>query len=558
MQQVDERLSDVYVYKDVVVIGNGPSGICLSYLLAGNWPHYTGADHPGDEMLTARLRYSVATQTPSNNANDSPESSCPACKLQKRSSGPREKRQSDDPNHCFARFSKPENLETLAIGLEGRNSGKPLSLLMDQLQHPCLDAGLDLPSLLDWKSPEEHEEHKVVDHVVLGKGPPGGAWHTLDPNVLTISLNRWMSLPGLDLRDWESNLSSQERKQKLPYFSEKTGNGTKSTRVPIGTVAAYYKDYVLKQGLEKYFRCGTVVTSVKPIPGVPNSAKEYGWLVQGYESETDQPFEYRCKRVVLATGTTDSSNRLGVSGEETYNWVTHDFKDFERKLDRFNSPLRTSLQINDQYDSKDLKSGIEPILIIGSGLSAADAIMAARLRGISVIHVFRNNPNKPDRKKSLDKLQWLPASIYPEYHKVYEMMGDRGRHYPLYKSLPDHVVVDFRVGADKYTRTKTRMVTLCTPQGRLVSYRVSFAAVFIGSKPDLSYLQNSGIGLGKTPDKPIDSRSNQIDVDVLTYQVKRAPRKGLYAVGPLAGDNFVRFILGGAFGIFANILNEPE
>lgn len=250
-----------------------------------------------------------------------------------------------------------------------------------------------------------------------------------------------------------------------------------------------------------------MVTSVKPIPGVPNTAKEYGWLVQGYESETDQPFEYRCKRVVLATGTTDSSNRLGVSGEETYNWVTHEFKDFERKLDRSNSPLSkciqyhhlshiqscisphlnkesspkgTSLQINDQYDSDDLKPGIEPVLIIGSGLSAADAIMAARFRGISVIHVFRNNPNKADKKKSLDKIQWLPASMYPEYHKVYEMMGDRGRHYPLYKSLPDHVVVDFSVGADKYTRTKTRLVTLCTPQGRLVSYRVSFAAVFIG------------------------------------------------------------------------------
>lgn len=130
-------------------------------------------------MLAARLRYSVATQTPSNNANDISDTSCPACQRQKSrtSISPREKHQSNYASHCFARFSKPESLETLATGLEGRNSGKPLSLLMDQLQHPCLDAGLDLPSLLDWKNPEEHQEHKVVDHVVLGKGPPGGAWH---------------------------------------------------------------------------------------------------------------------------------------------------------------------------------------------------------------------------------------------------------------------------------------------------------------------------------------------------------------------------------------------
>jgi thioredoxin reductase len=67
--------------------------------------------------------------------------------------------------------------------------------------------------------------------------------------------------------------------------------------------------------------------------------------VQGYEIETGQTFQYRCKRVVLASGTTDLSNRLGVSGEETYNWVTHDYKDFERKLDRINCPLSMNFSV---------------------------------------------------------------------------------------------------------------------------------------------------------------------------------------------------------------------
>jgi hypothetical protein len=144
----------------------------------------------------------------------------------------------------------------------------------------------------------------------------------------------------------------------------------------------------------------------------------------------------------------------------------------------------TNLQINNKYNPVVEKASIEPLLVIGSGLSAADAIMAARSRGISVLHIFRNSSKdrsgKVDRKKNLDKLRWLPASVYPEYHRVYEMMADKGRNYHFYKSLPDHVVVDFTVSADKYTRTKTRKVTLCTPQGRLISYRVSFAAVFIG------------------------------------------------------------------------------
>ena len=33
--------------------GNGPSGISLSLLLSGHWPHYTGA--ASDEFLHARL-----------------------------------------------------------------------------------------------------------------------------------------------------------------------------------------------------------------------------------------------------------------------------------------------------------------------------------------------------------------------------------------------------------------------------------------------------------------------------------------------------------------------
>ena len=38
----------------VIFAGNGPSGIALSHLLAGNWPYYNGTLHP-DELLTARL-----------------------------------------------------------------------------------------------------------------------------------------------------------------------------------------------------------------------------------------------------------------------------------------------------------------------------------------------------------------------------------------------------------------------------------------------------------------------------------------------------------------------
>jgi len=39
--------------KEFVVVGNGPSGLALSYLLSGHWPYYTGQSQ--DEFLHTRL-----------------------------------------------------------------------------------------------------------------------------------------------------------------------------------------------------------------------------------------------------------------------------------------------------------------------------------------------------------------------------------------------------------------------------------------------------------------------------------------------------------------------
>ena len=47
-----------------------------------------------------------------------------------------------------------------------------MSLLLDALQKPEADLGLELPSLLEWRQVEDGK----VDHVVLGRGRPGGIW----------------------------------------------------------------------------------------------------------------------------------------------------------------------------------------------------------------------------------------------------------------------------------------------------------------------------------------------------------------------------------------------
>ncbi|XP_015109034.1 oxidative stress-induced growth inhibitor 2 [Diachasma alloeum] len=577
MEELSNGEDDCCVYKDVVVVGNGPGGICISYMLNGNWPYYTGQPHPGDEMLTARLNYIVQ-----NSRDDSPRSPSRvnpgnprdnSTGATPRSAKNPDKSPKDDRRSLL--LTSRSDLEVLTNGLEGRGTCRPMTLLLDQLQHPCVDAGLDIPSLLSWQSAEHHPQHRVIDHVVLGKGPPGGAWHFMDPNVLTISLTRWMSLPGLDLRKWETLVEKEQLRKstilreriRKNCWSRSKGTFEVDSRIPVGTVAAYYKDYVSKMGLTKYFKCGRTVTSVRPLPDASDLDEGYEWIVQGYENQSGRKFKYKCKKVVLATGTTNSSNRLGLPGEETQpSWVTHDLNDLETRLDRLAGKCSKCSLIR-----KDYKPEVAPVLVIGAGLSAADAIMAARFRSIPVIHAFRDSPSTAEGDKvdnendngvrlsqsAYERLQTLPVSMYPEYHKVYEMMAD-GRCHRLYKALPGYNLIDVEVTGSDCNKKKERRVFLKGPKRQIVSFTVSIVAILIGSKPDLSYLGDLATQLGKQEGKLINGRSNPIEIDDYTYEVVKSPKKGLYAIGPLVGDNFVRFIHGGAFGVVGHLLRTLE
>src|SRR5687767_3816800 len=59
-------------YKEAVIIGNGPSGIALSYFLAGNWPYYNGHGESVNEMLHYRLLSSSFDNNNNNNEGEKP------------------------------------------------------------------------------------------------------------------------------------------------------------------------------------------------------------------------------------------------------------------------------------------------------------------------------------------------------------------------------------------------------------------------------------------------------------------------------------------------------
>lgn len=65
------------------------------------------------------------------------------------------------------------------------------------------------------------------------------------------------------------------------------------------------------------------------------------------------------------------------------------------------------------------------------------------------------------------------------------------------------------------------------------------------------------VSLGEDSSKAIDCKTNPIAVDKFTNEIQRVNVKGLYAMGPLVGDNFIRFIPGGALAI-TSALNKMK
>ncbi|XP_063696393.1 oxidative stress-induced growth inhibitor 1-like [Culicoides brevitarsis] len=632
------------IYKDVVIIGNGPSGISLSYYFSGHWPYWIPekTDKHPDELLRARLRHADGTKS-----------------------------------------LVEQDLFELADGIEGRSTN-PVSLLLDSLQNPNADLGMQMPSMLEYK----YHPEKEIDHIVIGRGPAGGSWHRMDPNLRTLSLAAWMSLPGSDFNEWDRRHSTEkqlQQDQNIENRCEKCAvlrenpsdddfvmsNNNESetgalcckcstqqqlinkvprrnlslkrqiskeveTRALISRVAEYYESYVDEMGLKKYFLNDAIVTSVYPIKmcreNFDGKYKDAKWIVSGFNRLTNKSFSYVCQHLVLANGASDLANRLGVRGEGlSIPWLKYELPHLEYALQKLRPIERLKLK---------------PVMIVGAGLSAADAVSMCRSSGIPVIHVFRS------RTVGLDKQ--LPENVYPEYHEVHKMMKDPSKKYDLYTPLSEHTIADLYPIPTSSGSHKVTVQHLKTHETHEIE--VSFCAILIGSRPDLRFLggiecdttqcdeiislspQNTDsplipqdldiatlvskkllwlkslcakcrhiskcdktsnkkavgmkicdhderiqcaklekktlvrnseddggkkkhyrtFGLGEDPTKPVDCKNNPIAVNKYTYQVSKYGNSNLYALGPLAGDNFVRFIPGGALAITAALHKQKN
>lgn len=494
----------------MVVIGNGPSAITLSYMLAGNWPIYPGESHKihPNEYLHRRLKdESARTES---------------------------WKEILEPGHVSL---VQQDLSYLCNGLEGR-SINPVSVLMDTLQHPEADFGSEAESCLEWK----HLPHREVDHVVLGQGSPGGTWNRMEDcdDTLTVSVAAWMSLPDLPINDWNSNKSNNNSPE----------DGRRGSRVGLGNVSRYYKEYVKMKGLEKYFENNSLVTKLS------YDENKSLWKVSGWK-ESSGPFNYFTPRVVLATGNSDSPNRLDVPGEDLP-FVFHSINDLEHILSQFKTRRRSSLTVV-RRSPKDQPR----VLIVGAGLTAADAIITCRNNNVDVIHVFRKHPDDP----SLIFNQ-LPENMYPEYHDIhFQMKGANNEPRCGYKAFAMHSVVEVRKNKEIVLKNLItsahgvdEFMNLHPSSSINITVKVSHVLILIGKRADLSFIKSPTIkdNLPLFPGEPLNPRNNPVRIDPFSHECTSSPFSGLYAMGPLVGDNFVRFLQGAALAICNHIWGQGE
>ncbi|CAB4060049.1 Oxidative stress-induced growth inhibitor 2,Oxidative stress-induced growth inhibitor 1 [Lepeophtheirus salmonis] len=459
-------------YKDAVIVGNGPSGITLSYMLSGNIPYYKGKS--ADEYLHLRLQ-----------------------------------EESDNPLVL-------QNLEFLSEGLQGR-SNNPVSLLFDALAHPDADLGIHKDSLMDWK----YDPNFSFSHVVLGRGCPGGTWASMEGEFLTLSLGSWMELPNLKIKE---------------YIQSICGVDKEGSRVPISAVAEYYKSYVDKMGLFNNFINGVEVTSVTKLRDKDTSG--YYYALED-ESDSDvsecQTSFNSCRRCYMDeySARDEELERMMTKISSNCSW--------DPICNPTHHPLRHPLVTlyHQTRRTKKMKAHF------GKSRDSEKMIMGYSLftyitPSVVLAAGSYDNSNKLKCRGEMEAESRIIRSLRDFEHHLEEIQESK---------LPICIIGS---GLSQRMHAQGWIVRITFSDGQIVD--ASFLISLIGSFSNLSFIEGHE-ELGILPDQPI-SRDNPIYIDTYTHECISHP--GVYAMGPLVGDNFVRFLQGGALAISSDLVKRKE
>ncbi len=378
----------------------------------------------------------------------------------------------------------------------------PINVLLDTLLRPLADTDPgEHSSCVQWR----YEEKRQVQHLVLGNtAQAGGQW--ADNPVLAswdigaLSYSEMLSLPGYAFGKYYENTHGR----RVPEFY-------RPTRREVATYLAAYPEAV---GINDSIYTKQEVTSIRREDG--------GFRIESHGIS--------CKHLVLASGI--FSNLI---------------------------PPRPLLQPLNALRHPNTMSQA-PLLVVGSGFTAADVIITQLNR--KIIHIFKWDPdNRPS------PLRACHPRAYPEYASIYRHMklaardalGPQGVKSPIWtkKSNPFFKERDWDNVYEGLPNTYIKAVdvhdtsavlTLETSDGRLIERVISNIEYVIGRRGSLSYIDESiakEIGQGLEEEKPINRAL--ISGRTLRPRVERTLKlaPNIFVTGSLTGDSLVRFAYGG-------------
>ena len=503
---------------DVAIVGNGPAALLLATTLDGNLPHLNASN--GGSLWQ---RADAALAAFAGGPDGAFWRSVRAMRAQSKGQGG-----TDMPLTDF-------DLAALAEGV-GARCVNPTAAFVDKLRFPVADGGG--ASLLAFRA---HPD-RALPHVVIGAGAPGGSWHDMSASTLSLSPAHWMALPGVGAPGLQPAAVRLE-----PVRG----------RVLRARVGAYYEAYAEQVvGASAQLR-GRVVRVEPPGAGggtadVPNATMcttgGRRWALHVEAAGGASTTTVRARAVVLATGSYDVPRRLGIPGEGLP-FVGH----------RTPPPPAPAPAASPQR-----------LLVVGAGLSAADAIIgwlaldgsfAAAAATREVFHVFRGAPGDQKVVKMFGGSS--PGGMYGGEATLARLM--RGRAHPRYTPFPRARLAS--IGDDGECT-----VVAADDDAVLARVRATAVAILIGASPDLSFLPSSirsrlpaapVTGLvktnGESSSHPLHVRVDPATFEVVDDNTHEALFPGeLFAVGPLRGDNFVRFVVGDAYGVARRLMARRE
>ncbi|PSN74177.1 hypothetical protein BS50DRAFT_9559 [Corynespora cassiicola Philippines] len=387
----------------------------------------------------------------------------------------------------------------------------PVNTLLDTLIRPNADTEINPTSCIEWR----YEPERAISHVAIGEtSQPGGQWAD-DPGSASANIGALSYAEQLSLPGYSYAEHVARSKEGECDFVRPTKT----------EMASYLKAYPHAVGISDAIHTATRVDNVYRAMD--------GFVVGS--------LGVRCKHLVLASGI------FGVT-----------------------IPPPPSLA-----PVARLNSAEEPLLVIGSGFSAADVIISAP-ETRKVIHIYQWAPGtRPS------PLRGCHHTAYPEYAAVYRQMKlaaiastkqslaagkspllrrksnayhSSRRDWSLYEGLPNAEVLHV---SSSEGGSKQATVTIRLTSGDVVTRAVGGLEYVVGRRGSLDYLAQDlrAQVLGTDPN---DDAAQPTLISGRTLRPKAEASlevaKNVFIIGSLAGDSLIRHAVGGCVFAAGRIL----